>query len=98
MMFISKTDRLKCIDSRDSNYFTVLQNAYIMYERELIMDTKSDKRSYKEIISDWLWPEGTYGERPPDAGAVIRKNMDKIREVQKVIQSQISRKKNSSQH
>ena len=82
MVFISKTE---------------LQNAYIMYERELIMDTKSDKRSYKEIISDWLWPEGTYAERPPDAGAVIRKNMDKIREVQKVVQSQISRQKNGSQ-
>ena len=61
------------------------------------MATKLDKRSYKEIIADWLWPEGTYAERPPDAGAVIRKNMDKIKRVQKVIQTQISQKKNSSQ-
>ena len=61
------------------------------------MATKSDKRSYKEIIADWLWPKGTYGERPPNPGAVIRQNMDKIKEVQKVIQSQISRQKNSSQ-
>ena len=61
------------------------------------MTTKSNKRNYKEIIADWLWPEGTYAERPPNPGAVIRKNMDKIKRVQKVIQSQISRKKNSSQ-
>ncbi len=62
------------------------------------MATKLGKRNYKEIIENFIWPKGTYGERPPNPSIIIRENMDKIREVQEVVKLKMSRKNNSSKH
>ena len=60
------------------------------------MATKSNKKSFRQIIENLIWTEGTYGERRPDPGAVIRENKDKIERIQKLIESKIRQEKQQS--
>ena len=64
------------------------------------MATKSNKKSFleriKEIIENLIWTEGTYGERSVDPSVVIRENMDKIKRIQKLIESKIRQEKHQS--
>ena len=64
------------------------------------MATKSNKKSFlersKKIIENLIWTEGTYGERSVDPSVVIRENMDKIKRIQKLIESKIRQEKHQS--
>ena len=64
------------------------------------MATKSNKKSFleriKKIIENLIWTEGTYGERSVDPSVVIRENMDKIKRIQKLIESKIRQEKQQS--
>ena len=64
------------------------------------MVTESNKKSFleriKKIIENLIWTEGTYGERSVDPSVVIRENMDKIKRIQKLIESKIRQEKHQS--
>ena len=60
------------------------------------MATKSNKKSFRQIIENLIWTEGTYGERPIDPSAVIRENMDKIKKIQDRVALEIEQRKHQS--
>jgi len=46
----------------------------------------SKRRTFKEVIKDWIWTEGTYSERPKPT-VLSEEQIKKTREIRRLIEN-----------